>query len=64
VVLKEGQQATPEELARFLAARFARWWLPDAYVFLDEIPRTSTGKFLKSRLREQFRNYKTPSASQ
>ena len=64
VVLKEGQQATPEELARFLAARFAKWWLPDAYVFLDEIPRTSTGKFLKSRLREQFRNYKTPSASQ
>ncbi|AWR87882.1 long-chain fatty acid--CoA ligase [Meiothermus taiwanensis] len=59
VVLKEGQSATPEELARFLEPRFAKWWLPDAYVFLDEIPRTSTGKFLKSRLREQFRDYKT-----
>ena len=59
IVLKEGQYVTPEELNQFLAARFAKWWLPDAYVFLDEIPRTSTGKFLKSRLREQFRNYKT-----
>jgi len=64
IVLKEGQHVTPEELAQFLAARFAKWWLPDAYVFLDEIPRTSTGKFLKSRLREQFRNHKTSSASQ
>ncbi len=58
VVLKEGASVTPEELARFLEPRFAKWWLPDAYVFLDEIPRTSTGKFLKSKLREQFRNYR------
>ena len=33
---------------------FAKWWLPDDYVFVDEIPRTSTGKFLKSALRERF----------
>ncbi len=58
IVLKEGASATPEELRAFLEPRFARWWLPDAYVFVDEIPRTSTGKFLKSRLREQFSNYK------
>ena len=63
VVLKEGASATPEELARFLEPRFAKWWLPDAYVFLDEIPRTSTGKFLKSKLREQFRDYKSRAAS-
>ncbi len=55
IVLKEGASATPEELRAFLEPKFAKWWLPDAYVFVDEIPRTSTGKFLKSRLREQFR---------
>lgn len=63
VVLKEGQHVTPEELRAFLEPRFAKWWLPDAYVFVDEIPRTSTGKFLKSKLREQFREYKAKLAS-
>ncbi len=58
VVLKEGAQVTPEELQAFLEPRFAKWWLPDAYVFLEEIPRTSTGKFLKSQLRERFKDYK------
>jgi len=57
VVLKEGMSATPEELRAHLEPRFAKWWLPDAFVFLDEIPRTSTGKFMKSRLREQFQGY-------
>ncbi|MCX7601681.1 MAG: long-chain fatty acid--CoA ligase [Meiothermus sp.] len=63
VVLKEGASATAEELRAFLEPRFAKWWLPDAYVFVDEIPRTSTGKFLKSRLREQFSNYKIRTTS-
>ena len=58
VVLKEGASASPEELRAFLESRFARWWLPDGYVFIDEIPRTSTGKFLKSALRERFKDYK------
>ena len=58
VVLKEGASASPEELRAFLEPRFARWWLPDGYVFIDEIPRTSTGKFLKSALRERFKDYK------
>ncbi len=54
VVLKEGQQATPEQLAAHLEQRFAKWWLPDDYVFMPQIPRTSTGKFLKTKLREQY----------
>jgi len=58
IVLKEGMSATPEELTAFLEPRFAKWWLPDAYVFVSEIPRTSTGKFLKSQLREQFKGHK------
>jgi fatty-acyl-CoA synthase len=58
VVLKEGTQATPEELRAFLSARFAKWQLPDAFAFAQEIPRTSVGKFLKSKLREQYANWK------
>ncbi|ACZ40327.1 long-chain fatty acid--CoA ligase [Sphaerobacter thermophilus] len=55
VVLKEGQTATEEELRAHLADQFPKWWLPDYIVFGTEIPRTSTGKFLKSALREQLR---------
>jgi acyl-CoA synthetase (AMP-forming)/AMP-acid ligase II len=58
VVLKDGARATPEELRAFLAASFAKWQLPDAFVFLDAIPRTSVGKFKKIALREQFANWK------
>lgn len=54
VVFKSGKEASKEELAAFLAPRFPKFWLPDDYVFLSQIPRTSTGKFLKTRLREQY----------
>ncbi|MBI1737764.1 MAG: long-chain fatty acid--CoA ligase [Acidobacteria bacterium] len=58
VVCRNGAQVGKEELREFLAARFAKWQLPDAIVFAGEIPRTSVGKFLKSRLREQYSNWK------
>jgi fatty-acyl-CoA synthase len=54
IVLKEGCTATPEDLRSHLAAKFSHWQLPDAIVFVPEIPRTSVGKFQKSRLREMF----------
>ncbi|WP_460417575.1 long-chain fatty acid--CoA ligase [Planifilum fimeticola] len=57
VVLKEGARATEEELIQFLAPKFAKWWLPDGVVFVEEIPRTSAGKFLKAKLREQFKDW-------
>ena len=57
VVLKDGAQATPEELRAFLAQFFAKWQLPDAFVFLEVLPRTSVGKFKKIALREQFANW-------
>ena len=53
IVFKEGQSATKEELAAHIEGRFAKFWLPDDYVFLQQIPRTSTGKFLKSKLRDE-----------
>ena len=58
VVLKDGASATAEELRAFLAQSFAKWQLPDAFVFVDSIPRTSVGKFKKIALREQFANWK------
>lgn len=52
VVLKEESATTKEELMAFLSDQFAKWWLPDDIVFLEEIPKTSVGKFLKAKLRE------------
>ena len=57
VVVKEGISVQPEELREFLAKKFAKWQLPDAFVFATEIPRTSVGKFLKAKLREQYANW-------
>jgi len=54
VVLKPGQSATRQELTAHLEKHFASWWLPDAFLFVPQIPRTSTGKFLKTKLREDF----------
>jgi fatty-acyl-CoA synthase len=54
VVLREGQTATAEELRAFLEPNFAKWWLPDRYEFVAEIPKTSVGKFRKTELREMF----------
>jgi fatty-acyl-CoA synthase len=58
VVLKDGQKATETELRNFLAPAFAKFWLPDAFVFVPQIPRTATGKYLKSALREQLKDVK------
>jgi len=60
VVLAEGKEASAEDLRRHLAERFAKWWVPDAIVFVDEIPRTSTGKFQKRTLRERFKDWTWP----
>jgi fatty-acyl-CoA synthase len=57
VVLKDGEEATAEDLLSYLEGDFAKWQLPDAVEFVDEIPRTATGKFLKMELREQFKGY-------
>ncbi|GGE60654.1 long-chain fatty acid--CoA ligase [Priestia taiwanensis] len=57
VVLKEGVTVSKEELIEYLVPSFAKWWLPDEVVFMNEIPRTSVGKFLKKALREQLNNH-------
>jgi fatty-acyl-CoA synthase len=58
IVLRPDMNATPDELRAFLATRFAKWQLPDAFVFLDELPHTSTGKLSKLELRKRFADWK------
>jgi fatty-acyl-CoA synthase len=57
IVFKDGASATPDELRDYLAPKFAKFWLPDAFVVVDAIPRTSAGKFKKTELRETFRTW-------
>jgi fatty-acyl-CoA synthase len=54
IVFKEGKTASKEELTEHLAGRFVKFWIPDDFVVVKQIPRTSTGKFLKTKLREEF----------
>ena len=54
VVLRDGQDASPDDLREHLAKVYAKWQLPERFEFVDEIPRTATGKFKKTALREQF----------
>jgi fatty-acyl-CoA synthase len=51
VVLRQGAAITAEQLRGFLADRVARWQLPERWTFIDEVPKTSVGKFDKKRLR-------------
>ena len=60
VVLKPDASATKEELLDFLRPRVAKWWLPDDVVFIDEVPKTSVGKFSKKDLRARFTDYRLP----
>jgi acyl-CoA synthetase (AMP-forming)/AMP-acid ligase II len=54
VVLAEGQSVTAEELREHLTSRVAKWWLPDEFAFIDEVPKTSVGKFDKKTLRRRL----------
>ncbi len=54
VVLNEGATAEPIELCSYLEDRVAKWWLPERWAFVDEIPKTSVGKFSKKDLRSSY----------
>jgi fatty-acyl-CoA synthase len=60
VVIKPGEALTAEEVIEHLRPRVARWWLPDAVEFIDEIPKTSVGKFSKKTLRDKFAGFTLP----
>jgi len=62
VAKKPGAEVTKEELIAFYEGKIAKWWTPDDVQFVDAIPLGATGKILKTRLREQFADYKLPTA--
>ena len=62
VVKKPGAQVSREELLAFYEGKTAKWQIPDDVVFVDAIPIGATGKMLKTKLREQLKDYKLPNA--
>jgi len=62
VVKKPGGEVTREDLLKFYEGKTAKWQIPDDVVFVEAIPLGATGKILKTRLREQLRDYKLPGA--
>jgi fatty-acyl-CoA synthase len=58
VVPRNGVCIDPAALRDFLAVKFAKWQLPDAFVFVEQLPHTSTGKLLKTELRGRYQNWK------
>jgi fatty-acyl-CoA synthase len=63
IVCKDGQKVCEEDLRGYLSQKFSKWQLPDAFVFVDSLPHTSTGKLLKSALREQYKGWQWGKAS-
>ena len=64
VVPKEGRRPSRDDLIGFMQGRIAKWWLPDDVVIVAEIPHTATGKIQKTALRDQFRDYRLPTAAE
>ncbi len=62
VVLNDGAKLDAAALLDFLKPRVAKWWLPDDVAFVADLPHTATGKLLKSKLREQFKDHVLPTA--
>ena len=60
VVRKPGVEVTRDQLIAHYEGKVARWQVPDDVVFVDSIPLGATGKMLKTRLREQFKDYRLP----
>jgi len=58
VVKGEGSDVTEEDILKHLEPQIAKWWMPDAIEFVDEIPHTATGKISKKDLRDRFADYK------
>lgn len=60
VVRRPGASVESQDVLDHLGARIAKWWLPDQVLFVDALPHTATGKLLKTKLREQYRDHQLP----
>jgi fatty-acyl-CoA synthase len=62
IVRKPGKEPSKDELLGFMEGKVAKWWMPDDVAFVEEIPHTATGKIQKTTLRQQFKDYRLPTA--
>jgi acyl-CoA synthetase (AMP-forming)/AMP-acid ligase II len=62
VVRRPGMDVSREELLAFYEGKIAKWWTPDDVAFIDALPIGATGKVLKNRIRETFRDHALPTA--
>ena len=62
VVKKAGATVSREDLLAFFEGKIAKWWMPDDVAFVEQLPHTATGKLLKTKLRDDFKGYKLPTA--
>jgi fatty-acyl-CoA synthase len=60
VVKKQNAEVSKEEMLKFFEGKVAKWWIPDDVAFVDQLPHTATGKLLKIKLREEFKDYTLP----
>jgi fatty-acyl-CoA synthase len=60
VVVKDGETMTKDDVLEHVRPRLAKWQMPDDVVFIDEVPKTSVGKFSKKTLRERFATHVLP----
>ena len=61
-VKKQGASVTREELLKFYEGKVAKWWIPDDVTFVEQLPHTATGKLLKTKLRQDLKDYRLPQA--
>ena len=64
VVRKPDSTLDRDAMLAFFKGKVATWWVPDDVVFVDDLPHTPTGKVLKLKLREQYADYRLPTATQ
>ena len=62
VVRKPGKEPSKADILGYMDGKVAKWWMPDDVAFVDEIPHTATGKIQKITLRQQFKEYRLPTA--
>lgn len=62
IVARQGSDVTSDSIKDFIAPRIAAWWMPDKFVFIDEIPKTGTGKFDKKVVRAEYETLLLPDA--
>ena len=64
VVPRKDRRPQKEDILKFMEGKIVKWWMPDDVAFVAEIPHTATGKIQKTALRDQFRDYRLPTAAE